>query len=456
MRQDFDYFNFVEMITERFGEDRIRSGERQPNDIFLDQRHLFTGQPEALLLPGSTAEVAAMVRLCRDAKVTIVTENELERGGRKPHVSGCVILSLAAMHEVRACDPFERTIEIEAGASVAAVRWTCEDGGLRLPGRGLDDTHSIGSLIAWNASPGKGMRHGTARDLVLGIEAVLADGTVVNSIRNFRGDIAGFDWKQLLVGTEDTLGIVTAAVMRLDHIPQSKQFIVALAQNIEGVARLYWYSLKYLGNSVQNVHVYSRNYVNRIKRFEKLSVDTEGFDLPWVVVVEAESAFENFDGMCKVFIEGNIKEKNIENTCISETAEEMKEVLWLRNHIQYYNDIETEETILQHEIRMPLRSWAEFIDAATQAIQLISPGARPHIFASLAESLIRYDVFINPDSDAGPITKAIRDMAAKFDGNCSEGSVHIDEDSVGLLKRVKLALDPANLLNPSSLRTAKG
>ncbi len=194
----------------------------EPSDIAgyaVDWRNLYHGRPLAVVRPGSVAEVAEVVRLCAEAGAPVVPQggNTSMVGGATPSDDGtAVVLSLERLHQVRAVDPVELTMTVEAGLTLRQAQAAAEDAGLLLPlSISSEGSAQIGGVLATNAGGNTTLRFGNARDLVLGLEVVLADGAVWNGLRHLHKDNTGYCLRQLFVGSEGTLGIITAAVLRL-------------------------------------------------------------------------------------------------------------------------------------------------------------------------------------------------------------------------------------------------
>ena len=201
----------------------------------LDERKMFTGTARAIVRPASTEEVAAVVSVCAEAGIPIVPQ-----GGNTSLVGGSVpdegwdgiLLSLGRMNRIRAIDPLNHTITVEAGCILAAIQDAADEADRLFPlSLGAEGTCQIGGNLSTNAGGTGVLRYGNARELTLGIEAVLPDGQVWNGLKGLRKDNTGYDLKQLFIGGEGTLGIITAAVLKLFPKPKTRATaLVALAE----------------------------------------------------------------------------------------------------------------------------------------------------------------------------------------------------------------------------------
>jgi FAD/FMN-containing dehydrogenase len=210
---------FTERLSNVVGRDHVLTDPSDVEPYVVDWRGRYRGAVRAIVRPAGTAEVAAVVALCADAHVPIVPQggNTGMCGAATPDESGReVVVSLGRMRAVRAVDPANATITVEAGVTLAEVQQAAADADLLFPlSLASEGSCTIGGNLSTNAGGTAVLRYGNTRDLVLGVEVVLADGRVLNALRGLRKDNTGYDLKQLFIGSEGTLGIVTAAVLKL-------------------------------------------------------------------------------------------------------------------------------------------------------------------------------------------------------------------------------------------------
>lgn len=257
----------------------------------IDWRRLFPGKPLAVARPANTGEVSAIVKLCHAHGVAIVPQggNTGMAGGAVPDASGGeLVLSLSRMNTIRSIDPVGMTLEAEAGVILKTAQDAAAHVGRLLPiSLAAEGSAMIGGIVSTNAGGLNVLRYGMTRALVLGLEVVLADGTVVNGLRHLRKDNAGYDWKQLFIGSEGTLGIITAAVLRL--LPQPKDSVTALLSvpNPQAALDLLACLQNTLGDSITACELmagFSLGLVEKHFSFSRPIADGE-----WFVLIEAAS-----------------------------------------------------------------------------------------------------------------------------------------------------------------------
>src|SRR6266513_4247229 len=214
---------FFPRLTAAVGESHVVTAPADTEPYLVDWRDRYRGVARAVVRPASTMEVSAVVRICADEGVAIVPQggNTGLCGGATPHETDDeIVVSMTRMNRVRAVDPDNATMTVEAGATLVAVQQAAANAGLLFPlSLAAEGSCTIGGNLSTNAGGTAVLRFGTARDLVLGVEVVLADGRVFNGLRGLRKDNTGYDLKQLFIGSEGTLGIITAAVLRLHPRP---------------------------------------------------------------------------------------------------------------------------------------------------------------------------------------------------------------------------------------------
>jgi FAD/FMN-containing dehydrogenase len=255
-----------------------------------DWRNAYTGTAAAVVRPASTDEVAGVMRLCHRAGVAVVPQggNTGMCGGAVPDTSGRqLVVSLTRMRRIRDLDLANQTITVEAGAILQAVQEAAARSGKLFPlSLGAQGSCTIGGNIATNAGGTGVLRYGTMRDLTLGLEVVLPDGRIWNGLRGLRKDNTGYDLKQLFIGAEGTLGIITAAVLKLFPAPRSRVTAWVALPEIQAVIDLIGIVRDVAGDRLTGFEIMSRQSVDFVLRHSPAARDTFGDRHPWYALVE--------------------------------------------------------------------------------------------------------------------------------------------------------------------------
>jgi len=432
-------------------------------------RGYFTGRTPLMVMPANTDEVSRVIAACANAGVGVVPQggNTGMCAGAIPDESGTqILLSMARMNRIRNVDADNFSIEVEAGCVLQTIQEAALDAGRYFPlSLGAEGSCQIGGNIATNAGGLNVIRYGTARALVLGLEVVLADGTVLNSLRSLRKDTAGYDLKQLFVGSEGTLGVITAAALRL--FPGPGDLGTALV------------AVPSSGTSVSLLGKLKACFPDQVQTFELVSDYVFGlvdrhvpdtslpFDsgYPWYVLLEVATG-KDPESLEAVLMEA-IEEGLVLDAVIAKNSTEISNLWRLRHSI---SEAERQAgKALKHDISVPVSRMQEFLQRGDDLLKNLRPDATLVAFGHVGDGNLHYNVSLPHDLDpeeyarAGKrITGAIYDLVAELGGSFSA------EHGVGQLKRSYLAeyrsgpeydlmrtlkktLDPANILNPGKV-----
>ena len=440
-----------------------------------DWRGRYTGKAVGLASPASTDEVSRFVKLCSAYGVPIVPQggNSGMSGGATPDDGGeSVILSLRRMNTIRELDVAAQQVTCDAGVVLQTLHEAAEAEELRFPltlgGKG---SATIGGLVSTNAGGTQVLRHGTMRAQVLGLESVLADGSVFSNLVPLKKDNRGFDLKQLLIGSEGTLGIVTAATLRL--VPQTAQRRVAWIglSSISSARELLLHCEKRAGDALEGFEVLPHHCLQSVLAHLPDSRSPLSSDHAWYALVElvAEAAdADAIDGLAEDVLHSAMERDLIQDAVIS-ASEAQAEAFWLlRESIS-----PAERAIgpaMQHDISVPVARMAEFVESASPEIEKRFPGTTAVGFGHLGDGNIHYHVLAPPGAVQGDwertdgkiISAFVHDLVTEFGGSISAehgiGQMKRDELSrlgdpvaLGLMRTIKQALDPQGILNPGKL-----
>lgn len=431
----------------------------------VDWRKLFPGKPACVVRPSSTEQVAQIVRICHEAGVAVVPQggNTGLAGGAVPDSSGTqVLLSLNRMAAIRNVDPIGMTIEAEAGCILKVAQDAASSAGRLLPiSLAAEGSATIGGVVAANAGGVNVLRYGMTRNLVLGLEVVLPDGIIANGLRRLRKDNAGYDWKQLFIGSEGTLGIITAAVLRL--LPRPKHSVTALLSvpDPDAALRLLELAQDELGDQVTAFELISRTSLGLVARHAGLKPPiAEG---EWFVLIEAASSLAGLREAAETMLGSAFEHEIALDGVIAESGAQAAQLWALREHVTESEAREGKS--VKHDVSVPLTSVPRFLVEAGEALAAGAPGTRVNAFGHLGDGNIHYNVLVDAGHDANVINRIVHDVVAAYGGSISAehgiGQYRVGELAryrspveMDIARKLKRALDPEGLLNPGKVLSA--
>jgi len=445
-----------------------------------DWRGRYHGRSRAVVLPASTDEVAAVVRRCLEARragegVSVVPQggNTGLVGGGVPDASGTqIVLAMRRMQAVRRIDAANLTITVEAGRVLEAVQAAAADAGLLFPlSLAAEGSCTIGGNLATNAGGTQVLRFGNARELCLGLEVVTAQGEVWSHLGGLRKDNTGYDLRDLFVGSEGTLGIITAATLRL--YPRPRAVVTGwaacptLAQAVGLMRRLRGaFDAELVGFEAMNA-----NALALVRRhFAQLAQPLAGGaddPPPWSALFELASphAEETLRAGAESVLAEALSGGEINDVALAHTEAQARGLWHLREAIPLAQG--AEGLNIKHDIGVPLSCLADFVAAADAALETVVPGARHITFGHLGDGNLHYNLQAPEDEDAASFLRTfeeaanacVYDVVDRFGGTFSAehgiGRLKREElvarrpaAGLGLMRAVKEALDPLGLLNP--------
>ena len=448
-------------------------GFLEPTETHLTERRgLFNGQAAALLRPNSTAEVAAVVKLCSAAGVGIVPwggGTGLVGGQVKVDPPRPVLVSLERMRGVREVSPEQNTITVEAGATVQSVQEAALDVDRLFPlSYGSQGTASIGGGLAVNSGGLQAIRYGVARDVCLGLEVVTAEGEVWNGLSTLRKDNTGYDLRDLYIGSEGTLGIITAAVLRLYPVPRAKAAAFVSVASPKAAVDLLNAVQDESGGAVAVFELMAQRAVDFGLDYQdgsRLPVETPS---PWYVLVEIwGSEQEALDTQLENALGAAMERGDVSDATIAANEAQRMAFRSLREAL---SDAQTRQGgSIKHDVSVPIAKVPEFIERADAAVIALIPGCRPVPFGHLGDGNIHYNV-TQPESAErsafigrwDEVNHVVHDIVAELGGSISaehgigrlkrESLIHYgDSVKLALLRRLKDALDPKGIMNPGAV-----
>lgn len=439
-----------------------------------DWRGRYTGAARALASPANSAELAALVKLCISHRVPIVPQggNSGMSGGATPDNGGTALLvSLRRMNAIRTLDTSARTVQCEAGVVLQALHEAAEAQGLRFPltlgGKG---SATVGGLIATNAGGTQVLRHGSMRAQVLGIEAVLADGTIFSALTPLKKDNRGFDLKQLFIGSEGTLGIVTAATLQLVPATPARTVVWVGLKSVQQARGLLRHCQATAGVALEGFEVLPQSCLDAVLAYLPDARAPLAGVHAWHALIELVG--DDPAPLSEALLAAALDQGLLEDAVIAAT-EAQAEAFWtLRESVSPAE--RAKGPAMQHDIAVPVETMADFIDAAVPAIEAGWPGTHAFGFGHLGDGNVHFHVLAPPGADRASweavdgkaISRAVHDLVTRWHGTISAehgiGQLKVaelerlaDPVQLALLKQVKSALDPLGLLNPGKLLACK-
>lgn len=440
-----------------------------------DWRGRYTGHALALASPASTEEVAALVRLCAAHGVPIVPQggNSGMCGGATPDSSGhAILLSLRRMNAVRRLDKVAREITCDAGLVLQTLHEIAAKEGLRFPltlgGKG---SATVGGLISTNAGGTQVLRHGSMRAQVLGIEAVLADGSVFSALTPLKKDNRGFDLKQLLIGSEGTLGVVTAATLRL--LPEIADRVVVWAglPSLPAARALLLHCEDALGQALEGFEVLPQPCLDAVLDLLPDARAPLAERHAWHALIEVVADRTGADALrerTEAAIAAAFEQGLLADATLS-ASETQAEAFWLlRESISAAE--RAKGPAVQHDISVAVDRMPAFVEAAVPQLEARWPGTQAVAFGHLGDGNVHFHVIAPPGVDADAwyagegqaISREVNTLVTEWGGSISaehgigqmkqsELARLGDPVALALLRQVKQALDPQGLLNPGKL-----
>jgi FAD/FMN-containing dehydrogenase len=436
----------------------------------LDWRKRWRGKALAVVRPGSTAEVAAVVHACAAHGVSLVPQggNTGLVGGGVPDASGTqVLLSTQRLHRVRALDAANLTLTVESGCVLEAAQQVAADAGLLLPlSLAAEGSCTVGGNLATNAGGTQVLRWGNARELCLGLEVVTAAGEVWDGLTGLRKDNTGYDLRDLFIGSEGTLGIITAATLKLAPRPAAVTTALAACASLESCVALLAHARARLASGLTGFEVMGRFALDLVARhFPQLPRPLPG--APWTVLLEHSDAEGEAAARARFeSLLGDALEQGIVDDAVVAESLAQSQALWhLRESIPL---AQAEEGLnIKHDISLPVSAIPQFVARTDAALQARFPGARLVNFGHLGDGNLHYNVQAPEDRDPHRflaehehavntlVFDALQPYGGSFSAEHGIGTLKREElaarkspVALAMMRAIKAALDPRGLLNP--------
>ncbi len=454
------------------GERHVFAGENEMAPYLREWRGLFHGRAACVVRPGSTADVSAILRLSDALGVPVVPQggNTGLVGGQIPIADGReIILSLTRMNAVRAIDPVGDTMTVEAGLTLQAAQAAAEGAGRLFPlSLASEGSCTIGGNLGSNAGGTAVLAYGNTRDLCLGLEVVLADGRVWNGLNRLRKDNTGYDLKNLFIGAEGTLGVITAAVLKLFPRPKSRATGFVAVPSPEAALMLLNLAREMTGGLVTTFELMPRIGLDFVMRHGAGARDPLAAPSPWYVLVELSSQAET--GLPDL-LEGVLAAafaQELATDAVIAASLDQRRALWALREL--LSEVQGREGgSIKQDVSVPVADVPAFLARAIAAVEALIPGCRPVPFGHMGDGNIHFNVSqpVGADKAAflarwGDVDQAIHAILHDFHGSISAehgiGRLKRDllpgvKDPVGLamMRAIKTTLDPKGLMNPGAV-----
>ena len=443
-----------------------------PDDLLphlTEWRDIYHGKTLLMVSPANTEQVSAVIKACAAKQTAVVPQggNTGLCGGAIPDETGRqVLLSLSRMNAIRSIAVNDFSMIVEAGCILADVQAAARKAGRFFPlSLAAEGSCQIGGNISTNAGGINVLRYGNARDQVLGLEVVLADGTVWNGLRGLRKDTAGYDIKQLFIGSEGTLGIITAANLRLYPEVRNTQTAMIAVESPTRAVELLAELRASLADQLQAFELMPSRAVRYLQRHMPAIQIPFADDHPWYVLLES-SLGDDAEAVNSA-LAAVVEKKLAVDAVIAKNISE-QETLWRMRHS--ISEVQKFEGVsLKHDVSVPVGRIGEFIEDAEAAVLKLVPDARIVAFGHVGDGNVHFNVS-QPKSwegnsfreKAADLGKAIYDVVSAFDGSISaEHGIgqskrevlrkYRGEEEIAVMQSIKAALDPDNILNPGKV-----
>jgi len=437
-----------------------------------EPRGLFHGKAQAVVRPGSVAEVSAVMKWASETGATVVPQggNTGMVGGQTPVAEGReIILSLQRLDKIRSVDADGDTMTVEAGVILQKAQEAAEAAGRLFPlSLASEGSCTVGGNLSSNAGGTAVIAYGNARELCLGLEVVLADGRVWNGLRQLRKDNTGYDLKNLFIGSEGTLGIITAAVLKLFPLPTARATAFLAVPDPEAALSLLNKAKASAGGTLTTFEIMPRIGLDFVVRHASGARDPLSEPSPWYVLMEVSAQAEaGLSEAVEAFLGEALEEGLVTDAVLAGSLGQRADLWKLREML---SEVQTHEGgSIKHDVSVPLHATPEFLKRATARVEAMVPGCRPVPFGHLGDGNIHFNVSqpVGADKAAylagwSAMNEAVHAIVTELKGSISA------EHGIGRLKRsllpgvkdpveldlmrtVKAALDPRGVLNPGSV-----
>ena len=463
----------VEKLTNVVGQNAIITDAEAMVPHLVDWRGRYRGDALAVVKPNSTKQVAAIVKLCAETQTPIVPQggNTSLCGGSVPaEKSNAIVLNLTRMNQIRAIDLDNNTITVEAGCVLAQLQQVAQENDRLFPlSLAAEGSCTIGGNLSTNAGGTAVLRYGNTRELTLGLEVVLPDGQIWNGLRGLRKDNTGYDLKQLFIGAEGTLGIITAAVLKLFPQPKSSATAFVGVTSPSQALQLFTLLRGRCAERVTGFELVSRLCLDFVLRHISNTRDPLPTPYPWYVLIELSESAATLSASDMLEQElGIALESSAAVDAVVAKSSAQSQALWaLRENISEAQRFEGAS--IKHDVSVPISAIAHFLTQASASLATAVAGIRIVAFGHMGDGNLHFNVsrpLAQSDAEffaqAHRINEIVHDLVHSLGGSISAehglGQLKRDEITrykspleLDLMRSIKRAWDPLNIMNPGKV-----
>ena len=435
-----------------------------------EERGRYQGSALAVVRPATTEEVSAVLTLCSEVGLPVYPQggNTGLVGGGLPE--GGIVLSTERLNRVRDVDPLNHTITVEAGVILADVQKAAEEAGAFFPlSLGAEGSCRIGGNLATNAGGVQVLRYGNTRELTLGLEVVLPDGRLWDGLRGLRKNNTGYDLKHLFIGSEGTLGVITAAQLKLYPKPASSETVLAALPSVKAVLELFSRVRGTLGDELSAFELIPRRGLEFCLSHIPEVSDPFAEPHPWYALIELTTPRLGHDlrPPLEAVLGGAFEDEIVLDAVLAESGPQADGLWRIREGIPEAQ--KHEGGSIKHDVAVPVSAVADFMDEATKAVEAALPGVRVCPFGHVGDGNIHFNLSQPADMDKQAfldrweeMNRLVHDIAVSMGGTFSAehgiGKLKKDELArygseveLDMMRKIKRALDPGRIMNPGKL-----
>ncbi|MGF6306564.1 FAD/FMN-containing dehydrogenase [Bradyrhizobium sp. i1.8.4] len=434
-----------------------------------EERDLFHGRSPLVLRPGSTAEVAAICKLATEHRIALVPQggNTGLVGGQTPH-NGEVVVSLRRLDKIRDIDVESNTMTCEAGVVLQIAQQRASDVDRLFPlSLGAEGSCTIGGNLSTNAGGTAALAYGVAREMALGLEVVLADGRVLNALSKLKKDNTGYDLRNLFIGAEGTLGIITAATLKLFPRPRAVETAYVGLKSPAAALKLLSISRNEAAGALTSFELLADIAVDFSIRHGIDIRDPLEDKHPWYVLMELSSSRDDARDTLEAILAQGMDDGIVDDAVISANLSQRQAFWKLRDEMSAAQ--KPEGGSIKHDISVPVAAVPAFIAAANAAVVKLIPGARPVPFGHLGDGNIHYNVSQPVGANTADflarwhdVNAVVFEIVLRMGGSISaEHGIGVlkrgelpdvkDKVAIELMRQVKAVLDPLGIMNPGKV-----